>query len=141
MSKTSTLPTTRCARPTCPPPSSRSRSGPERKKASSWRAIARRSRSRSPTAGAAPSGRSVRLERAGLHPLGERRFDARGDLVASFAYGAWDGGFPRRIVVGRPNEGYEAEFTLEKAEVNAAVPDRAFVPRVPADYSVVEVGS
>ncbi len=88
-----------------------------------------------------PVRRTVRLERASLRPLGERRFDDRGDLVASFVYGSWDGRFPRKIVVGRPREGYEAEFSFERADVNAAVPDRAFVPRTPADYAVVEVGS
>jgi hypothetical protein len=88
-----------------------------------------------------PARRAIRLERASLRPLGEKRFDDGGDLVAVFTYGAWDGRFPRRIVVGRPAQGYEAEFTLDKADVNATVPDRAFVPRVPADYKVVEVGS
>ncbi len=88
-----------------------------------------------------PVRRTVRLERASLRPLGERRYDDAGDLTTAFAYAGWDGRFPRKIVVGRPNEGYEAEFSFEKAEVNAAVPDRAFVPRVPADYTVVEVGS
>ena len=76
-----------------------------------------------------------------LRPLGERRYDEEGDLVASFTYGSWEGRYPHRIVVGRPREGYEAEFSFEKADVNVAVPDRAFVPRTPADYKVVEVGS
>jgi hypothetical protein len=88
-----------------------------------------------------PVRRAVRLERATLQPLGERRYDESGNVVAVFTYAAWDGRFPRRIVVGRPAQGYEAEFTLDKADVNAAVPDRAFVPRVPSDYEVVEVGS
>ncbi len=88
-----------------------------------------------------PVRRTVQLERASLRLSGERRFDERGDLVASFAYGSWDGRFPRRIVVGRPREGYEAEFAFEKAEVNVAVADRVFVPRTPKDYAVVEVGS
>ena len=88
-----------------------------------------------------PVRRAIRLERESLRPLGEKRFDDGGDLVAVFTYGAWDGRFPRRIVVGRPAQGYEAEFSLDKADVNAPVPDRAFVPRVPPDYKVVEVGS
>jgi hypothetical protein len=88
-----------------------------------------------------PVRRAIRLERASLRPLGEKRFDDGGDLTAVFTYGAWDGRFPRRIVVGRPAQGYEAEFSLDKADVNAPVPDRAFVPRVPPDYKVVEVGS
>jgi hypothetical protein len=88
-----------------------------------------------------PARRAVRLERASLRPLGERRFDEGGDVAAVFTYGAWDGRFPRRIVVGRPAQGYEAEFSLDRVDLNAAVPDRAFVPRVPADYKVVEVGS
>jgi hypothetical protein len=88
-----------------------------------------------------PVRRAVRLERASLRPLGEKRYDESGDVVAVFTFGAWEGRYPRRIVVGRPTQGYEAEFTLDKADVNAAVPDRAFVPRVPSDYEVVEVGS
>jgi outer membrane lipoprotein-sorting protein len=88
-----------------------------------------------------PVRRTVRLERSTLRPLGERAFDDAGDLVSAFAYAGWDGSFPRKVVVGRPNQGYEAEFSFEKADVNAAVPDRAFVPRLPADYKVVEVGS
>jgi hypothetical protein len=88
-----------------------------------------------------PVRRAVRLDRASLRPVGERRYDENGDVVAVFTFGAFDGRFPRRIVVGRPAQGYEAEFALDKADVNAAVPDRAFVPRVPSDYKVVEVGS
>jgi outer membrane lipoprotein-sorting protein len=88
-----------------------------------------------------PVRRAVRLERASLRPVGERRYDEDGNVVAVFLYAAWDGRFPRRIVVGRPVQGYEAEFSLDKADVNTAVPDRAFVPRVPPDYEVIEVGS
>jgi hypothetical protein len=93
------------------------------------------------SSGRGPVRRAVRLDRATLRPAGERRYDENGDVVAVFSYAAWDDRFPRRIVVGRPGQGYEAEFNLEKADVNASVPDRAFVPRVPSDYEVIEVGS
>jgi hypothetical protein len=93
------------------------------------------------TSGRGPVRRAVRLDRATLRPAGERRYDESGDVVAVFSYAGWDGRFPRRIVVGRPAQGYEAEFSLDKADVNASVPDRAFVPRVPPDFEVIEVGS
>jgi len=42
--------------------------------------------------------------------------------------------------VRRPREGYEALFTFDKAEANVPVPARAFAPRTPEGYKVVEVG-
>jgi len=43
------------------------------------------------------------------------------------------------VDISRPLDGYEAGFTFDRVETNVAVPERAFQPRTPAGYKVVEV--
>ena len=100
------------------------------------------------TVAAAPRGpvrRVVALDRDGLRPLRSRQYDARGDIVSEFVYGdtGTDGEArpapAHRVAVNRPREGYEAIFTFDKADANVPVSTRAFGPRTPAGYTVVEV--
>jgi hypothetical protein len=91
-------------------------------------------------AGRGPARRSVSLDRESLRPVRSRQYDERGDLVSEFAYGDTATRPARRIVISRPREGYEVIFTLDKADLNVAVPARAFLPRTPEGYTVVEVG-
>ena len=84
--------------------------------------------------------RAVSVDRESLRPLRSRQYDERGDLVSEFEYGEVTRGPARRVAVRRPREGYEALFTFDKAEANVAVPARAFAPRTPEGYKVVEVG-
>ncbi len=84
--------------------------------------------------------RAVSVDRESLRPLRSRQYDERGDLVSEFEYGEIAGVPARRVVVRRPREGYEALFTFEQAEVNVPVPARAFAPRAPEGYKVIEVG-
>lgn len=94
------------------------------------------------TVAAAPRGpvrRVVALDRDALRPLRSRQYDARGDIVSEFLYGETGRVPAHRVAVNRPREGYEAVFTFDKADANVPVPERAFGPRTPAGYTVVEV--
>lgn len=94
------------------------------------------------TVAAAPRGpvrRVVALDREGLRPLRSRQYDARGDIVSEFVYGETERVPAHRVAVNRPREGYEAVFAFDKADVNVPVSERAFGPRTPAGYTVVEV--
>jgi outer membrane lipoprotein-sorting protein len=84
--------------------------------------------------------RRVWLQRETLLPLRSRTYDERGEIVSEVTLGSWQEGLPRWIAVQRPIEGYQATFTFSKLERNVAVPERAFVPRMPEGYKVVEVG-
>ena len=53
---------------------------------------------------------------------------------------SWTATGPRKVEISRPLDGYEAAFTFDRVEANVPVPERAFQPRTPADYKVVEVG-
>jgi hypothetical protein len=79
------------------------------------------------------------LARASLELTQLRLYDAAGDLRSLSSYGAWQDGQPRRISVARPREGYEATFSFDKLSLHGALPERAFVPRVPGDYKLVDV--
>jgi hypothetical protein len=83
--------------------------------------------------------RRIWLERETLLPLRTRNYNERGDVLSEVRLGDWLGEAPRRILVSRPTEGYEAEFTFDKVETNVAVPARAFVPRTPRGYKVIDV--
>jgi len=85
--------------------------------------------------------RRVWLDRQTLRPTRLRRYDERGELVSEVHLGVWENGFPERIQIDRPAEGYEAILDFEKVERNVPVPPQAFVPRTPAGYKVVEVSS
>jgi hypothetical protein len=93
-----------------------------------------------PREGRALARRQVTLERASLLPERSRAYDERGELSSEVSYGAWSGGVPRRLVVSRPAQGYRASFSLEKAQANVPVPERAFEPRTPAGYRLERVG-
>jgi outer membrane lipoprotein-sorting protein len=81
----------------------------------------------------------VWMSRETLLPLRSRTFDDAGEVVREVRFGAWKDGLPRSLAVLRPTEGYEAAFTFTKVERNVAVPERAFAPRTPEGYTVVEV--
>ena len=53
---------------------------------------------------------------------------------------SWTGTGPERVEISRPLDGYEAAFTFDRVEKNVPVPERAFQPRTPPEYTVVEVG-
>jgi hypothetical protein len=83
--------------------------------------------------------RRVWLERESLKWSRSRSFDERGDLASEIEVAGWQPGGPRQVTVTRPGEGYVAAFQLEKLDANARVPERAFIPRTPEGYKVVEV--
>lgn len=83
--------------------------------------------------------RRIFLDRETLKPTRSRAYDERGDLVSEVTFGGYVEGIARRVVVSRPAEGYVADFLLNKAEANQQVPERAFEPRTPPGYKVVEV--
>jgi outer membrane lipoprotein-sorting protein len=92
-----------------------------------------------PSEGRGLARRRVSVDRDTLQPLRLRRYDSKGDLETDVTLSAWTEGQPRRIDIRRPLEGYEASFRFDKAERNVPVPDRAFAPRTPEGYAVVEV--
>jgi outer membrane lipoprotein-sorting protein len=83
--------------------------------------------------------RRVSLDRDTLRPVRLRRYDARGDLETDVSLSAWTAGLPRQVDIRRPLDGYEAAFRFDKVERNVPVPERAFAPRTPEGYAVVEV--
>lgn len=83
--------------------------------------------------------RRVWLERETLRPTRSRTYDAEGTLELETTFADWRDGVPRRVSVARPGAGYEARFAFDKAQSNVTLPERAFQPRTPADYEVVEL--
>ena len=83
--------------------------------------------------------RRVSLDRDTLQPVRLRRYDERGEIDTDVALSAWTGGQPHQVDIRRPVQGYEASFRFDKVERNVPVPDRAFVPRLPEGYAVLEV--
>jgi outer membrane lipoprotein-sorting protein len=83
--------------------------------------------------------RRVWLQRETLLPSRTRVYDERGDLVSEVSLSSFKDGLPREVVISRPIDGYLAAFTLDKVEGNVPVPERAFSPRTPEGYQVVEV--
>ena len=84
--------------------------------------------------------RRVALDRESLRPIRLRAYDERSDLVSDVSLSAWSDETPRRVVIQRPSQGYVADFSLEKVELNKTVPDKAFEPRPAQGYKTVEVG-
>jgi outer membrane lipoprotein-sorting protein len=84
--------------------------------------------------------RRVWLDRQTLRPSRLRTYDDRGDVRTEARLGEWTAAGPQRVDIARPLDGYEAAFSFDKVESNVAVPERAFAPRTPAEYKVVEVG-
>ncbi len=83
--------------------------------------------------------RRVSVARGTLLPARVRTYDGRGNIASDVTYAAWTEGRPRDVLIRRPQEGYEAEFRLDKVQANAPAPERAFAPRLPEGYKVVEV--
>ena len=84
--------------------------------------------------------RRVWLDRETLRPSRLRTYDERGDVRTEARLTGWTASGPQRVDIARPLDGYEAAFSFDKVESNVAVPERAFVPRTPPEYKVVEVG-
>lgn len=83
--------------------------------------------------------RRVVLDRDSLQWSRSRTFDDRGELVTDVSLAGWRDGRPREVVISRPAEGYLAAFSLDKVQANVAIPERAFAPRTPEGYKLVEV--
>ena len=83
--------------------------------------------------------RRVALDREALRPVRLLEFDEHGELQSDTALG-WAQDELRRVEILRPVEGYQATLAFDKLERNVAVPERAFVARLPEGYAVVEVG-
>lgn len=84
--------------------------------------------------------RRVWFDRETLRLSRSRYYDTSGDVVSEASFGGWADAAPRFVTVARPAEGYLASFAFDKAEVNVAIPERAFTPRTPEGYKVMEVG-
>jgi len=76
--------------------------------------------------------RRVSVDRDTLAPI-------RGDLETDVTLSAWTAGQPHQVDIRRPAQGYEASLRLDKVERNVPAPERAFAPRTPEGYTVVEV--
>jgi outer membrane lipoprotein-sorting protein len=87
-----------------------------------------------------PARRRVFVDRQTLRPVRLRSYDERGDLRTEARLSSWTATGPRRVEISRPLDGYEAAFTFDRVETNVPVPERAFQPRTPPGYTVVEVG-
>lgn len=79
------------------------------------------------------------LERESLRPRGLRTYDSQGDLQVEVQWSDWQEGWPRRVELARPLDGYEAGFDFSKVQPGAALPEQAFRPRTPPDYRLVNV--
>jgi outer membrane lipoprotein-sorting protein len=84
--------------------------------------------------------RRVWVDRQTLRPVRLRSYDERGDVRTEARLGSWGPGGPQRVDIARPLDGYEAAFRFDRVEANVVVPERAFTPRTPPEYTVVEVG-
>lgn len=84
--------------------------------------------------------RRILLDRDTLRPSLMRTYDPLGSPLREVRYSDWREGSPRRVVVARPKEGYEAELSLDKVETNVTLPEHAFAERPAKGYKVVEVG-
>jgi len=82
--------------------------------------------------------RRVSLDRDTLQPVRLSRYDGRGDVETDVRL-SWRAGQPAAMEIRRPAQGYEAAFRFDRFERNVPAPERAFVPRTPPGYSVVEV--
>jgi hypothetical protein len=83
--------------------------------------------------------RRVWLDRETLELSRARHFDETGDLESESRFVAWKDGWPQRVSISRPGEGFAASFVFTSFKPNANVPDKAFVPIIPDDYAVVEI--
>ena len=83
--------------------------------------------------------RRVLVDRETLRPSLVRTYDSSGLPAREVRYSDWREGSPRRVLVARPRQGYEAEFSLDKVETNVALPEHAFAERPAEGYTVIEV--
>lgn len=83
--------------------------------------------------------RRVWVERETLRPTRSRIYDTGGTLELEATFSDWREGMPRRVSVARPSRGYEVRFSFDKAQSGVSLPERAFVPRTPAEYEVIPV--
>jgi outer membrane lipoprotein-sorting protein len=83
--------------------------------------------------------RRVWMDRKSLRPVRLRSYDERGDVRTESRLSSWTASGPGQVDISRPLDGYEAGFTFDRVEKNVPVPERAFAPRTPPDYKVVEV--
>jgi len=81
------------------------------------------------------------LSRDDLQPFRTQSFDENGDILADVVWRGWDDGTPRDVTIVRPRDGYLARFLLDDVDTNVEVPDRAFAPRIPDDFELIEVES
>jgi outer membrane lipoprotein-sorting protein len=98
------------------------------------------------TLASAPAGRGVVarrawLTRSDLRPFRAQSFDERGDVEADVVWRSWRDETPRDVTIVRPREGYFARFLLDDVDTNVEVPERAFSPRIPEGYELIEVES
>ena len=92
-----------------------------------------------PAHGRGMARRRVSVDRETLQPVRLRRYDERGDIETDVTLAAWTEGQPHQVEIRRPVQGYEAALRLDKVERNVPAPERAFAPRTPEGYTVVEV--
>jgi outer membrane lipoprotein-sorting protein len=83
--------------------------------------------------------RLVWINREDLRPYRLQTYDENGDIAADIVWRDWQDDTPREITIVRPLTGYFARFMLDKAQRNIDIPEKAFAPRIPDDYEVVEV--
>lgn len=83
--------------------------------------------------------RKVWLERESLRPVRARSYDEHGEVVSEASWGEFVDGVPRRVALQRPADGYEASFRFDEQQLNVAVPRKAFVPRMPEGFKLIEV--
>ena len=83
--------------------------------------------------------RKVWLDRESLRPVKARGYDEHGEVVSEATWGEFVDGAPRRVALMRPGDGYEASFRFDKQQLNVAVPQKAFVPRTPEGFKLIEV--
>jgi outer membrane lipoprotein-sorting protein len=93
----------------------------------------------SPSQGRGVARRRVSVDRETLQPVRLRRYDERGDVETDVTLSGWSEGQPHQVEIRRPVQGYEAALRLDKVERNVPAPERAFAPRTPEGYTVVEV--
>lgn len=84
--------------------------------------------------------RRVCLERETLRPSAIRSYDEHGNLSTDMSLADVRDGAAHRLVISRPSEGYVAAFAFDKIVKNQPLPERAFSPRTPPGYAVIEVG-
>jgi len=83
--------------------------------------------------------RRVWLDRATLRLVRLNTYALGGELRSEAHFAGWRDGFPHQVRVERLREGYSAAFEFDRLSINVPVPDRAFVPRLPENHTVIEV--